>query len=117
MKDKKQVALIILDGWGYREETKDNAIASANKPFFDSLWKEYPHALLEASGLAVGLPEGQMGNSEVGHMTIGAGRPLDQDLVRIEKAITSGEYKKNEAFLRLFLHVKKYDSTLHVIIG
>jgi len=115
MKDKKQVALIILDGWGYREETKDNAIASANKPFFDSLWREYPHTLLEASGLAVGLPEGQMGNSEVGHMTIGAGRPLDQDLVRIEKAIISGEYKDNEAFSKLFLHVKKYDSTLHVM--
>ena len=115
MKDKKQVALIILDGWGYREETKDNAIASANKPFFDSLWQEYPHTLLEASGLAVGLPEGQMGNSEVGHMTIGAGRPLDQDLVRIEKAIISGEYKDNEAFSKLFLHVKKYDSTLHVM--
>lgn len=115
MTNKRQVALIILDGWGYREETKDNAIASANKPFFDSLWQEYPHTLLEASGLAVGLPEGQMGNSEVGHMTIGAGRPLDQDLVRIEKAIISGEYKDNEAFSKLFLHVKKYDSTLHVM--
>jgi 2,3-bisphosphoglycerate-independent phosphoglycerate mutase len=115
MINKRQISLIILDGWGYREETKDNAIASASKPFFDSLWKEYPHTLLNASGLAVGLPEGQMGNSEVGHMTIGAGRPLDQDLVRIEKAITSGEYKKNDAFLKLFEHIKKHDSTLHVI--
>jgi 2,3-bisphosphoglycerate-independent phosphoglycerate mutase len=115
MKNKKQVALIILDGWGYREETKDNAIASADKPFFDGLWQEYPHTLLNASGLAVGLPEGQMGNSEVGHMTIGAGRPLDQDLVRIEKAIQSGEYKNNQAFLKLFEHVKKYNSTLHVM--
>ena len=115
MINKRQVALIILDGWGYREEKKDNAIASANKPFFDNLWQQYPHTLLGASGLAVGLPEGQMGNSEVGHMTIGAGRPLDQDLVRIEKAISSGEYKNNGAFLKLFEYVKKNDSTLHIM--
>ncbi len=115
MKEKKQIALIILDGWGYREEKKDNAIAKAKKPVFDDLWNKYPHSLLQASGLAVGLPEGHMGNSEVGHMTIGAGKALDQDLVRIDKAIKSGEYKNNKAFKELFNHIKKNDSTLHLM--
>ncbi len=108
------VTLIVLDGWGYREDTQDNAIAAAKKPFFDHLWKTYPHSLLKASGDAVGLPEGQMGNSEVGHMTIGAGRPADTDLVRIDKAIADGSFDTNPAFLSLFDHVKKNNSTLHV---
>jgi 2,3-bisphosphoglycerate-independent phosphoglycerate mutase len=111
---KQQAALIILDGWGYREDIKDNAVAQAKTPNFDRYWKDYPHTLLEASGLAVGLPEGQMGNSEIGHTTIGAGRALDTDLVRIAKAIDSGEFSENPAFISLFNHVKKYDSTLHV---
>jgi len=111
----KQVALIILDGWGYREDSKDNAVAQAKTPNFKKYWDMYPHALLEASGLAVGLPEGQMGNSEVGHMTIGAGRPLDQDLVRIQKAIDVGEYEKNPAFQALFKHVKENNSVLHAM--
>ncbi|MFA6251681.1 MAG: 2,3-bisphosphoglycerate-independent phosphoglycerate mutase [Candidatus Paceibacterota bacterium] len=112
--EKKQIALIVLDGWGYREETKDNAIAQANKPVFDNLWDKYSHTTLKASGEAVGLPEGQMGNSEVGHMTIGAGRVLDQDLIRINKSISSGEFKNNLILQNLFNHVKKYDSVLHV---
>jgi 2,3-bisphosphoglycerate-independent phosphoglycerate mutase len=111
---KKQIALIVLDGWGYREETKDNAIAQAHKPFFDSLWGKYSHTTLKASGLAVGLPDGQMGNSEVGHMTIGAGRVLDQDLVRINKAVLNNELKDNQVLNSLFNHVVKNDSTLHV---
>lgn len=111
---KRQTALIILDGWGYRKELKDNAIATANTPFFDKMWAEYPHSLLKASGLAVGLPEGQMGNSEVGHMTIGAGFPIDTDLVRITKDITNGTFGKNPAFISLFDHVKKNNSMLHV---
>jgi len=111
---KKPIVLIILDGWGYREDTKNNAITSAKKPYFDELWNTYPHSLLKASGDAVGLPEGQMGNSEVGHMTIGAGKPADTDLVRIDKAITSGEFDKNPVLLSLFEHVKKNHSTLHV---
>lgn len=112
---KKQIALIVLDGWGYREETKDNAIKEARKPFFDSLWSNYSHTTLKASGLAVGLPLGQMGNSEVGHMTIGAGRVLDQDLVRINKAVENNELKNNEILSSLFSHVLKNDSTLHVV--
>ena len=111
---KKQIALIILDGWGYREDTRNNAIASAKKPFWDYMWKAYPHCILKASGEAVGLPEGQMGNSEVGHMTIGAGKPVDTDIVRIDKAIQDGSFDTNPEFLTLFEHVKKYGSTLHV---
>jgi len=117
----KTVALIVLDGWGYREDSKDNAIAAARKPFFDKLWRECPHSLLEASGLAVGLPEGQMGNSEVGHTTIGAGAILDTDLVRIDKAVKLGDFSKNPAILSLFNHVKKLagkngdGATLHVM--
>src|SRR4051812_35683394 len=111
---KKPVMLIILDGWGYRLETKDNAIAAAKTPVFNALWKKYPHSLLKASGHAVGLPEGQMGNSEVGHTTIGAGCPVDTDLVRIDKAIKDGSFEKNPAFTALFDHVRKNDSVLHV---
>ena len=114
MAKKHQAVLIVLDGWGYREELKDNAVKAAKTPFFDHIWKQYPHSLLEASGLAVGLPEGQMGNSEIGHTTIGAGTIIDTDLVRIKKAIDSGEFDTNPAFKSLFAHVKKYDSTLHV---
>ena len=114
-KVKQQTMLIVLDGWGYREETKDNAIATANTPFFDDLWKKYPHALLQASGLAVGLPEGQMGNSEVGHTTIGAGKVVDTDLVRISKAIAANELGKNPSIVALFDHVKKNNAVLHLM--
>ncbi|HRH26066.1 MAG TPA: 2,3-bisphosphoglycerate-independent phosphoglycerate mutase [Candidatus Paceibacterota bacterium] len=112
---KKQTALIILDGWGYREDATHNAVAEAKTPVFDALWKEYPHTLLEASGLAVGLPEGQMGNSEIGHTTIGAGKPIDTDLVRIAKAIKNGEFENNPSFIALFDHVKKHGSLLHAV--
>jgi len=114
-KKYKPVVLIILDGWGYREEKKDNAIATANTPFFDHLWQTCPHSLLQASGPAVGLPEGQIGNSEVGHMTIGAGRVIDTDLVRISKAISSGEFKNNPVFQQLFNHAKENNSTLQIM--
>jgi 2,3-bisphosphoglycerate-independent phosphoglycerate mutase len=113
-KVKQQTMLVVLDGWGYREELKDNAIASAKTPFFDDLWQKYPHALLKASGLAVGLPEGQMGNSEVGHTTIGAGKVVDTDLVRIGKAIVDEELAKNPVLSQLFEHVKKNNSVLHL---
>ncbi len=114
MKNDKTVVLIVLDGWGYREEKKDNAIATASTPFFDMLWSSYPHTLLAASELAVGLPEGQMGNSEIGHTTIGAGKVIDTDLVRIGKAIKENAFNSNSAFQKLFAHVKKHNSTLHV---
>lgn len=112
--NQKRVALIILDGWGYREEVQDNAIAAANIPFFRKLWSEYPHSVLQASEQYVGLPEGQMGNSEVGHMTMGAGRVIDTDLVRITKAAEAHEFGTNPAFIKLFNHVKGHQSVLHV---
>src|SRR5438094_669664 len=84
---RRPVVLVVLDGWGYREEREGNAIALANTPTWDRLWGRTPRTLLEASGLAVGLPEGQMGNSEVGHLNLGAGRVVMQDLVRINRAI------------------------------
>ncbi|MDD5083992.1 MAG: 2,3-bisphosphoglycerate-independent phosphoglycerate mutase [Candidatus Moranbacteria bacterium] len=113
-KDHTPAILIILDGWGHREDVKDNAIAQAKTPFFDHLLKTYPHAFLDASSESVGLPEGQMGNSEVGHMTIGAGKIIDTDLVRIAKSIRNNEFATNPAFVTLFDHVKKYDSVLHI---
>ena len=111
----KQAVLIVLDGWGYREELPNNAVAAAQTPNFDRYWNNYPHTLLCASGLAVGLPEGQMGNSEIGHTTIGAGKIIDTDLVKIEKAIKSGEFAKNPSFVALFDHVKKHNSVLHIM--
>ncbi len=112
---QKPVTLIILDGWGYREGKEHNAILEAQTPFFDHLWQNYPHTLLNASEQHVGLPGGTIGNSEVGHMTMGAGRVIDTDLVRISKAMESGEFNTNPAFAALFEHVKNNHSTLHVM--
>jgi 2,3-bisphosphoglycerate-independent phosphoglycerate mutase len=96
------VALVILDGWGIAPPGPGNAIELAETPVFDRLWREFPHAQLAASGAAVGLPEGQMGNSEVGHLTIGSGRILFQDLVRVNKAVETGELFENEALRSAF---------------
>lgn len=112
---RKPVVLVVLDGWGHREEKKDNAIVAARTPFYDFLLDRYPHSLLQASGESVGLPEGQIGNSEVGHMTIGAGAVIDSDLVRITKAATDGSFSKNSAFKKLFEHVRRNHSILHVM--
>lgn len=109
------LALIVLDGWGYREEFEANAIQQATIPTWNALWKQYPHALLGASGLDVGLPEGQMGNSEVGHLNIGAGRILYQDSVRISKAITEGTFESTPAFQTVFQDLKKTQKTLHLM--
>jgi len=110
----KPVALLIVDGFALRDETYGNAVAQANKPNFDRYWNQYPHATLEASGLAVGLPEGQMGNSEVGHLNIGAGRVVYQDLTRITKSIREGEFFENETLLDAFRHVKENNKQLHL---
>ncbi len=112
---KPQVALIILDGFGYREDTTHNAVADSKKDFFDALWKKYPHSLLKAGEEAVGLPAGQVGNSEIGHMTIGAGKTIDTDLVRISKAVRNGEFHTNPVFEKVFKHVESHNSTLHVM--
>ena len=94
---KKPLVLLILDGWGYRENPTDNAIAQAQTPVMDQLWQTYPHTLISGSGNDVGLPDGQMGNSEVGHVNIGSGRIVYQDLTRIDKAIEDGSFNDNAA--------------------
>src|SRR5919199_807914 len=101
------VALIILDGWGCAQPGPGNAVELAETPNFDRLWREYPHATLVASGEAVGLPPGQMGNSEVGHLTIGSGRVLDQDFQRVNRAIESGSIFDNEALVSSFARARE----------
>ncbi len=100
MSAKKPLVLMILDGWGYREESESNAILAANTPVLDALWQNRPHTLISGSGLDVGLPDGQMGNSEVGHVNLGAGRVVYQDFTRISKAIKDGEFQQNPALTR-----------------
>lgn len=109
------VVLVVLDGWGIREEVGNNGVAMAKTPVYDHLVQTYPFTQLVASGEAVGLPEGQMGNSEVGHMTIGRGNVLYQDLVRIGKDIASGAFAQNQAFVQAFAHVTNNKSTLHIV--
>ncbi len=109
------VVLIVLDGWGYRESSEGNAVRLASTPNWDRLWAGAPRTLLEASGRAVGLPSGQMGNSEVGHLNLGAGRVVMQDLVRITAAIDDGAYFTNQAFLAACAQVKASGGTLHLM--
>jgi 2,3-bisphosphoglycerate-independent phosphoglycerate mutase len=109
------VALIILDGWGYREETECNAIAAAQTPVMDSLWAAYPRTLIRTSGRAVGLPDGQMGNSEVGHLNIGAGRVVPQELVRISDAVEDRSLLSNPALVKVCSDVRDRGSKLHLI--
>ncbi|MEK4755850.1 2,3-bisphosphoglycerate-independent phosphoglycerate mutase [Priestia sp. FSL R5-0597] len=111
---KKPVALIILDGFALRDEDKGNAVTHAKKPNFDRFWNEYPHATLQASGEAVGLPEGQMGNSEVGHLNIGAGRIVYQSLTRVNVAIREGEFEQNETLVAAVKHAKEKGTNLHL---
>ncbi len=108
------LALIILDGWGYREETAANAIAAANKPHWDYLWGHYPHTLISGSGRCVGLPDGQMGNSEVGHLNMGAGRVVHQDFTRIDLAIENGEFFTNPTFVTAIDQAKKTNKAIHI---
>ncbi|GIQ68998.1 2,3-bisphosphoglycerate-independent phosphoglycerate mutase [Xylanibacillus composti] len=110
----KPVALIILDGFGLREDDTCNAVAQANKPNFDRYWTQYPHTQLTACGEAVGLPEGQMGNSEVGHLNIGAGRIVYQDLTRIHKSIREGDFYENETLRKAVRHAKENGTKLHL---
>jgi len=112
--NKGPVALIILDGFALRDEVRGNAVAQANKPNFDRYWNEYPHNTLQASGEAVGLPDGQMGNSEVGHTNIGAGRIVYQNLTRVDISIREGKFQENKTFLGAIENCKKNDSALHL---
>lgn len=111
----KKVILIILDGWGLGTNPEVSAIAKAKTPFVDSLWANYPHSKLEASGLAVGLPAGQMGNSEVGHMNIGAGRIVYQDLVKINKAVEEGTLKNEKVLSDALDYAKANNKKVHFI--
>jgi 2,3-bisphosphoglycerate-independent phosphoglycerate mutase len=111
----KKVILLILDGWGIATDKSVSAIDKANTPFIDSLFDQYPHSTLEASGLAVGLPEGQMGNSEVGHMNIGAGRVVYQDLVKIGNAVKDGSIAENDALKDAIVYAKKEHKPIHLI--
>ena len=111
---KKPVVLMVLDGYGLNEKTEGNAIAMANTPVMDKLMAEYPFVKGNASGLAVGLPDGQMGNSEVGHMNIGAGRIIYQDLTRITKDIEDGTFFENKVLLQAIENCKKNNSDLHL---
>src|ERR1051326_7089443 len=115
MQRRRPVMLVILDGWGWREERADNAIRQAKTPRFDRLWQAGPHGFLRTSGKEVGLPPGQMGNSEVGHLNIGAGRVVMQDLPRIGDAIESGEIKRAPALTGLIAALKKSGGTCHLI--
>lgn len=112
---KKPVMLIIMDGFGEAPASDSNAVTLAKKPNLDRIWKEYPTTLIEASGEAVGLPEGQMGNSEVGHMNLGAGRIVYQSLTRINVAIKDGSFAKNEAILTAINNAKENNKKLHIL--
>ena len=112
---KKITALMILDGFGYREETEGNAIALAGTPHITALKEQYPYTLIGASGMSVGLPDGQMGNSEVGHLNIGAGRVVYQELTRISKAIADGDFFEKEEFLAAMANAKKEGASLHLM--
>jgi 2,3-bisphosphoglycerate-independent phosphoglycerate mutase len=108
---RKQVVLVVIDGFGYRESREGNAIALADTPTWTRLWERFPRTLLDASGRAVGLPTGQMGNSEVGHLNLGAGRVVKQDLVRIAEAIEDGSYFRIAAFVNACATVRETGGT------
>ena len=111
---KKPTVLMILDGYGLNENAKANAVAEAKKPVMDKLMAEYPFVKGYASGMAVGLPDGQMGNSEVGHLNMGAGRIVYQELTRITKEIQDGDFFKNEELVKAMENCKKNNSALHI---
>lgn len=112
---RKPLVLMILDGWGHREAAADNAISCGQTPTWDALLEQCPHSLLQTSGAAVGLPEGQMGNSEVGHMNIGAGRVVYQDYTRIAKALEDGSFAHNKALCDAIDAAIASDGTVHVM--
>ena len=114
-KPKKPLLLLIIDGYGYSENKKHNAIHSARTPTLDNLWKTCPHSLIGTSGIAVGLPEGQMGNSEVGHVTLGSGRIVHQNLSKINNAITNGDFFINPAYINAIDKAVAKDTAVHIL--
>ena len=115
MSDKKPFVLVIMDGWGHRASTENNAIAAANTPILDNLWNTKPHSLISGSGFDVGLPDGQMGNSEVGHVNLGAGRIVYQDFTRITKAIEDGTFNTNPALVNAVDTAVAKDKAVHIM--
>ncbi|KTD54955.1 2,3-bisphosphoglycerate-independent phosphoglycerate mutase [Legionella sainthelensi] len=115
MQKKTPLLLMILDGWGYNENNQYNAIAQAKTPQWDEWWKNCPHILLQAAGDSVGLPDAQMGNSEVGHMHIGAGRVIEQDFTRINKSIKNGQFANNPVFCNVITTLQKTEKALHIM--
>ena len=111
----KPVILIVLDGWGYSEEYEFNAIAKADKPVWERLWREYPHCFLRTSGSAVGLPGKQMGNSEVGHLNLGAGRVVYQEFTRIDRSIKTGSFFTNATLTDAVDLAIETDKDVHII--
>src|SRR6201993_1456214 len=114
MTHPKPLVLVILDGWGFRSETKANAIALAHKPTYDRLLSEYPNTIIHTSGKYVGLPDGQMGNSEVGHLNIGAGRIVHMDITRIDLMIQNGEFFSHPVLLGTMKHARSGGRRLHI---
>src|SRR5215475_10349938 len=115
MQKCRPVMLVIMDGWGWREDPADNAVRQARTPAFDHLWGTCPHALVHTSGKDVGLPPGQMGNSEVGHLNIGAGRVVMQDLPRISAAVADGDIGRAPALLKLIDQLQQSGGTCHLM--
>ena len=111
----KPMLLVILDGWGYSEEKEGNAIAAAHKPVWDKLWATYPHTLIRGSGAEVGLPAGQMGNSEVGHLNLGAGRVVYQEFTRVSRSIKTGSFFSNQTLVDAVEQAKKNDKAVHIL--
>lgn len=111
----KPLVLLILDGWGYREDPTDNAIAQANTPVMDRLWRDYPHSLISGSGMDVGLPDGQMGNSEVGHVNLGSGRVVYQDFTRITKSIQDGDFFTNPVLTQAVRGAVTKQKAVHIM--
>ena len=109
------MTLVILDGWGIAPAGPGNAVELARTPVFDDLWARYAHMQLAASGEAVGLPPGQMGNSEVGHLTIGSGRILFQDLMRVNRAIADRSFFDNDALVQAFARARERDGAVHLL--
>ncbi|HPT57809.1 MAG TPA: 2,3-bisphosphoglycerate-independent phosphoglycerate mutase, partial [Casimicrobium sp.] len=111
----RPVVLVILDGFGYREAAPDNAISQAKKPVWDALWRDCPHGLIDASEQFVGLPKGQFGNSEVGHLNLGAGRVVYQDLTRVDHAIETGEFQTTPALVAACDAAVKTGGKVHIL--
>lgn len=112
---KKPLVLMILDGWGYREDPTDNAIVQANTPVMDRLWRDCPHSLISGSGMDVGLPDGQMGNSEVGHVNLGSGRVVYQDFTRVTKSIADGDFFSNPVLTGAVQQAVSAGKAVHVM--